>query len=133
CLPRSPDRARGIDAAFTELVQKHLDAFYVPDDGRLFGRRAQILTLAARHAVPAIYFSRDWAAAGGLMSYGPPAIEQGRQVGIYTGRILKGEKPSDLPVVQATRFEFIINLATARAIGVQVPPTLLSIADEVIE
>jgi len=124
---------RDIDAAFTELVQKRLDAFLVPDDARLFGRRAQILTLAARHAVPAIYFSRDWVAAGGLMSYGPPAIEQGRQAGIYTGRILKGEKPSELPVARATRFEFIINLATARAIGVEVPPTLLSIADEVIE
>jgi putative ABC transport system substrate-binding protein len=122
-----------IDAAFTELVQKRLDAFLVPDDAALFGRQAQILTLAARHAVPAIYFSRDWAAAGGLMSYGPPAIEQGRQAGIYTGRTLKGEKPSDLPVGRATRFEFIINLATARAIGVEVPPTLLSIADEVIE
>jgi putative tryptophan/tyrosine transport system substrate-binding protein len=122
-----------IDKAFTELVQKRLDAFYVPDDARLFGQRAQILTLAARHAVPAIYFSRDWAAAGGLMSYGPPSIEQGRQAGIYTGRILKGEKPADLPVGRATRFEFIINLATARAMGVEVPPTLLSIADEVIE
>jgi putative tryptophan/tyrosine transport system substrate-binding protein len=122
-----------IDKAFTELVQKRLDAFYVPDDARLFGQRAQILTLAARHAVPAIYFSRDWAAAGGLMSYGPPSIEQGRQAGIYTGRILKGEKPADLPVGRATRFEFIINLATARAIGVEVPPALLSIADEVVE
>jgi putative ABC transport system substrate-binding protein len=122
-----------IDKAFTELVQKRLDAFYVPDDARLFGQRAQILTLAARHAVPAIYFSRDWAAAGGLMSYGPPSIEQGRQAGIYTGRILKGEKPADLPVGRATRFEFVINLATARAIGVEVPPALLSIADEVIE
>src|SRR5215813_6026100 len=127
----SPER--DIDAAFAELVQKRIDAFFVPNDARLFSRRAQILTLASRHAIPAIYFSRDWAAAGGLMSYGPPAIEQGRQAGIYTGRILKGEKPSDLPVVQATRFEFIINLATARAIGVEVPPTLLSIADEVIE
>jgi putative tryptophan/tyrosine transport system substrate-binding protein len=110
-----------IDKAFTELVQKRLDAFYVPDDGRLFGQRTQILTLAARHAVPAIYFSRDWATAGGLMSYGPPSIEQGRQAGIYTGRILKGEKPANLPVGRATRFEFVINLATARAIGVEVP------------
>jgi putative ABC transport system substrate-binding protein len=122
-----------IDAAFTELVQKRIDAFLVPDDARLFGHRAQILSLAARHKVPAIYFSRDWVVAGGLMSYGPPAIEQGRQAGIYVGRILKGEKPSDLPVARATRFEFIINLATARAAGVEVPPTLLSIADEVIE
>jgi putative tryptophan/tyrosine transport system substrate-binding protein len=116
------DRPPDIDAAFTKLVQKRLDAFYIPDDSNLFGQRAQILTLAARHAVPAIYFSRDWAAAGGLMSYGPPSIEQGRQAGIYTGRILKGEKPSDLPVGRATRFEFIINLATARAMGVEVPP-----------
>jgi putative ABC transport system substrate-binding protein len=124
---------RDIDAAFVELVQKRIDAFLVPDDSGLFGRQSQILTLAARHVVPAIYFSRDWAAAGGLMSYGPPATDQGRQAGIYTGRILKGEKPSDLPVNRATRFEFIVNLATARAIGVEVPPTLLSITDEVIE
>jgi putative ABC transport system substrate-binding protein len=122
-----------IGPAFMKLVQLNLDAFLVPDDGGLFRRQAQVLTLAARHAVPAIYFSRDWVNAGGLMSYGPPAIEQGRQAGIYTGRILKGERPSDLPVGRATRFEFIINLATARAIGVEVPPTLLSIADEVIE
>ena len=122
-----------IDAAFAQLVQMRIDAFVVPDDAGLFGRQAQILTLAARHAVPAIYFSRDWVTAGGMMSYGPPAIDQGRQVGIYTGRILKGEKPSDLPVTRANRFELIINLATARAIGVEVPPTLLSIADEVIE
>jgi putative ABC transport system substrate-binding protein len=127
------DTGRDIDEAFMELLQKNLDAFLVPDDARLFGRQSQILTLAARHAVPAIYFSRDWAAAGGLMSYGPPATDQGRQAGIYTGRILKGEKPSDLPVGRATRFEFIINLATARAIRVEVPPTLLSVADEVIE
>jgi putative ABC transport system substrate-binding protein len=127
------DINRGVAAAFMELVQKRLDAFLVPDDAFLFGQRSQILALAACHAVPAIYFSRDWATAGGLMSYGPPATDQGRQAGIYTGRILKGEKPSDLPVARATRFELIINLATARAIGVDVPPTLLSIADEVIE
>jgi putative tryptophan/tyrosine transport system substrate-binding protein len=122
-----------IDAAFRELVQKRIDAILMPDDSWLFDRRSQILTLTARHSVPAIYFSRDWAAAGGLMSYGPPPTDQGRQAGIYTGRILKGEKPSDLPVGRATRFEFIINLATARVIGVDVPPALLSIADEVIE
>jgi putative ABC transport system substrate-binding protein len=124
---------RDIDAAFAELVQERIEAFLVPDDSFLIGRQSQILTLAARHAVPAIYFSRDWAAAGGLMSYGPPPTDQGRQAGIYTGRILKGEKPSEMSVGRATRFEFVINLATARAIGVEVPPSLLSIADEVIE
>src|SRR5262245_60038813 len=82
-----------IDAAFAEMKQRRLDAFAVPDDVLLFGRRSQILTLAARHAVPGIYFSRDWAVAGGLMSYGPPATDQGRQAGIYVGRILKGESP----------------------------------------
>src|SRR5262249_41662755 len=97
---------RDIDTAFVEFMQKPIDAFIVPDDAYLLGRQSQILTLAARHSVPAIYFSRDWATAGGLMSYGPPGIEQGRQAGIYTGRVLKGEKPSGLPVGRATRFEF---------------------------
>jgi putative ABC transport system substrate-binding protein len=124
---------RNIDAAFAELAQRRVDAFLVTDDSFLFGRQSEILALAARYSVPGIYFSRDWAAAGGLMSYGPPATDQGRQAGIYTGRILKGEKPSELSVGRATRFELIINLATARAIGVEVPPTLLSLADEVIE
>jgi putative tryptophan/tyrosine transport system substrate-binding protein len=122
-----------IDAAFAELVQKRVDAFVVPDDVVLAGRQTQILTLAARQALPAIYANRAWADAGGLMSYGAPLNNGARQVGIYTGRILKGEKPSDLPVARATKFEFIINLATARAIGCTVPPTLLAFADEVIE
>jgi putative ABC transport system substrate-binding protein len=82
---------------------------------------------------PGIYFSRDWAVAGGLMSYGPPATDQGRQAGIYVGRILKGEKPVNLPVARSIRLEFVINLATARAIGIEVPVKLLSISDEVIE
>jgi putative tryptophan/tyrosine transport system substrate-binding protein len=132
-LVAGSDRDISVAAPFAELVEKRINAFVVPDDALLFGLRSQILTLAARYGVPAIYFSRDWAAAGGLMSYGPPATDQGRQAGIYTGRILKGEKPSDLPVARATRFEFVVNLATARAIGVEVPPVLLSIADEVIE
>ena len=122
-----------IDAAFAEMMQKRLDAFAVPDDVLLFGKQSQILTLAARHAVPGIYFSRDWAVAGGLMSYGPPATDQGRQAGIYVGRILKGEKPADLPVARSSRLEFVINLATARALGIDVPPGLLSISDEAIE
>ena len=122
-----------IDAAFKEMKQKGIDGFTVPDDALLFGRQSQILTLAARHSVPGIYFSRDWAVAGGLMSYGPPATDQGRQAGIYVGRILKGEKPANLPVARSTRLEFVINLATARAIGIEVPLKLLSISDEVIE
>jgi putative ABC transport system substrate-binding protein len=122
-----------IDAAFAEMKQKGIDAFAVPDDALLFSRQSQVLTLAARHAVPGIYFSRDWAVAGGLMSYGPPATDQGRQAGIYVGRILKGERPIDLPVGRSSRLEFVINLATARALGIQVPPGLLSISDEVIE
>jgi putative ABC transport system substrate-binding protein len=128
-----PGTDREIDAAFSELAQKGADAFLVSNDAVLAGRRPQILTLAARHALPAIYGSRAWADAGGLMSYGPLLNDQGRQAGIYTGRILKGEKPADMPVARATRFEFIINLATARAIRIEVPPSLLARADEVIE
>ncbi len=124
---------REIDAAFAEMVQKRVEAILVPDDVVLAGRRTQILTLAARHALPAIYSARNWADAGGLMSYGPLVNDQARQVGIYTGRILKGENPSDMPVARATTFEFVINMATARAIGVTVPPTMLARADEVIE
>ena len=122
-----------VEAAFAEFVRQHVQAIVVPIDAVLLGRRTQIITLAARHALPAIYSDRQWADAGGLMSYGPPMNEAGRQVGIYIGRILKGEKAADLPVIQASKFEFIINLATARAIGVSVPPTLLAIADEVVE
>jgi putative tryptophan/tyrosine transport system substrate-binding protein len=124
---------REIDAAFAELAQKHVEAVLVPDDVVLYSRQSQILTLAARRGVPAIYPNRLWTEAGGLMSYGPPIQVDGRQAGLYVGRILKGEKPATLPVARETRFEFIINLATARAIGLDVPPDLLSIADEVIE
>jgi putative ABC transport system substrate-binding protein len=124
---------REIDAAFANLAQKRIDALLVPNDVVLAGRQSQILTLAARHAVPAIYPYRSYADAGGLMSYGPVETDRGRQAGIYTGRILNGEKPSDLPVMQATKFEFLINLATARAINLTVPAALLARADEVIE
>jgi len=127
------DASHDIEAAFVWLVQQRTEAFFVTDDSFLFNRQTQILALAARYAIPGIYFSRDWALAGGLMSYGPPASEQGRQAGIYTGRILKGEKASEIPVGRATRFDLVINLETARAIGVEVPPTVLSLADEVIE
>jgi len=124
---------REIDAAFAELVRKRVDAFVLADDTVFNGRQTQILTLAARHALPAIYFDRGWPVAGGLMSYGPIPNDHARQAGIYTGRVLKGENPANLPVALPTRFEFVLNLATARAIGLEFPPALLAIADEVIE
>jgi putative ABC transport system substrate-binding protein len=126
---------RDIDAAFANLVQKRVDALLVGPDLFFSTRRAQILTLAARHAVPTIYAGREVAEAGGLMSYGPNLSESDpyRYAGIYTGRVLKGEKPADLPVARPTKFEFVINLQTARILGIDVPATLLAQADEVIE
>jgi putative tryptophan/tyrosine transport system substrate-binding protein len=121
-----------IDAAFASLEQKRADALMV-SAGTLIDRRVQILTLATRYGLPTIYPWRANAVAGGLMSYGIVITDQFRQMGIYTGRLLKGEKPADLPVMRPTRFEFVINLQTARALGIEVPPSLLSIADEVIE
>jgi putative ABC transport system substrate-binding protein len=124
---------RELEAAFPDMVRRRAEALLLMPDVLLNARVSQILTLTARHAMPAIYAYRDSALAGGLMSYGPIATDQHRQVGIYTGRILKGEKAGDLPVARATKFEFIINLQSARAFDIEVPPTLLAIADEVIE
>jgi putative ABC transport system substrate-binding protein len=122
-----------IDGAFAAMAQKRIEALVVENRFLFRGRRSQILTLAARHGVPAIYGGREDAEAGGLMSYGPNAADGNRQFGIYTGRVLKGEKPADLPVMRSTRFEFLINVQTAKTLGIEVPPTLLALADEVIE
>jgi putative ABC transport system substrate-binding protein len=130
-LPASTSRE--IDAAFASLVQKRADALLLAPETLFNTRRAQILTLAAYNRLPAMYTTRDDADAGGLISYGPSGRDSYRQVGIYTGRVLKGEKPADLPIMRATKFELIINLQTARTLGLEVPATLLAQADEVIE
>jgi putative tryptophan/tyrosine transport system substrate-binding protein len=127
------DTNADIDGVFADLAQKRTDALIVENYFLFRERRTQILTLAARHGVPVIYGGREDAEAGGLMSYGPNAADTSRQFGIYTGRVLKGEKPADLPVMLSTRFEFLINLQTAKTLGIEVPPTLLALADEVIE
>jgi ABC-type uncharacterized transport system substrate-binding protein len=122
-----------IDAAFTTLVSGRADGLLVGPDTFFASRRVQIAILAARHMVPAIYTVPDYAEAGGLISYGTDLTDSLRQQGVYVGRILKGAKPADLPVVQATKFKLVINLRTAKAFGLEVPATLLSRADEVIE
>ena len=122
-----------INAAFASLGGERPDALFVGPDPLYVSRRVQLTHLATRHAVPAAYSVRDFAEAGGLLSYGSNIPEAWRQVGAYTGRVLKGAKPADLPVVQASKFELVINAETARMLGLSVPASILAIADEVIE
>jgi len=124
---------RDIEAAFANLSQRPHAALLVTVDPFFFNRRALIVTLAVRHALPTVYFAREFADIGGLVSYGTSLGNTHELTGIYTGRVLKGEKPADLPVAQPTKFDMVINLVTARALGIEVPPTLLATADEVIE
>jgi putative ABC transport system substrate-binding protein len=122
-----------IEAAFDTLVRDRLDALLVPPDAFFVSRRVQLATLAARYRIPAAYPTRENVEAGGLMSYGPDLAEMWRQVGAYTGQILSGAKPADMPVIQSTKFDFVLNLKTAKTLGLDVPMTIQMTADEVIE
>jgi putative tryptophan/tyrosine transport system substrate-binding protein len=124
---------RKIEATFAELVRDRADVLFVAPDANFVSRRVQIVTLATHYAIPASYHSREFVEVGGLMSYGTDSLDMFRQVGVYTGQILKGAKPSDLPVQQSTKFEFVINLQTARLLGIEVPNPIQLLADEIIE
>jgi putative ABC transport system substrate-binding protein len=129
----SASTSREIDAAFATLERERLDALFVAAGPFLGSRRVQIVALAASERIPAAYSVREYVVAGGLMSYGTNFLDSLRQTGVYTGKILNGTKPADLPVVQATKFELVINLKTAKALGLTIPETLLATADEVIQ
>ena len=125
--------SRDIDTAFASLARRPVNALIVTPDPVFSNRHLQLVMASMYHRVPAIYFSREFVEAGGLMSYGTSQADMYRQVGVYTGRILKGENPAELPIVRATKFEFVINLQTARTLGLELPEKLLALADEVIE
>jgi putative tryptophan/tyrosine transport system substrate-binding protein len=125
--------SREIDAAFAAFVRERIDALFVAGDSFFNSRRVQLANLAVRYGLPSAFSQREVVEAGGLMSYGSDILDASRQIGVYTGRILKGAKPADLPVVQSSKFELVINHQTARMLGLAVPPSLLAIADEVIE
>jgi putative tryptophan/tyrosine transport system substrate-binding protein len=132
-LPFEAATGREIDTAFESLAREKVDALFVSGGAFFAARRVQFAVLAARYAVPATYSQRIFVEAGGLISYGTPLADTCRQVGLYAARILKGAKPADLPIMQATKFELVINLNTARALRFDVPPSLIALADEVIE